>query len=425
VKTYFKSFWVISVILSIIFATACSADTSSDSDSDDGAREVNILYVGEPQFWLDQADEFEEATGIKVNYESIPFTQLHDAMFTSFSGGGSNYDVIHVRDDWAAEFASQGFLEPLDEYITDEMKEKFSPYAFEALSYKGKSYGIPRYMWLWQFYYNKEMLAQAGYDKAPKTWDELAEMAKTVQEKVEGVGGYAEPYGQNFAATPFIVHLRANGGEFWDYDKDAPTFNTSEGIKALQFMKDMNLQLKALSPLSFEFTGTGPMSDAFVQGRFAMNMNTPHTFPMSNDEKLSKVVGDIEVSLIPGASQKSAGYAETGGLAIPSSAENKDEAFEFIEFVTSFDQQKKMAIEAGRIPADKEALTDPEVLEAHPHFKTVAEQIEYPFGMFKHEKATEITNAVSRYITEAVTGDKTAEEALKEAEDAVLKIINR
>jgi len=422
-KNGFKLFLTVFSIFVFLLA-GCSSSSESSGGSED-EREVNILYIGDPEFWENQAKEFEEETGIEVNYESVPFGQLHDNMFTVFSGGSSDYDVVHVRDDWATEFASMGFLEPLDEYVTEELKSEFPESSFEALSHDGSLYGFPRYTWLWQYYYNKDVFTQAGIENVPETWDELVETSKIIQEEVDGMYGYAEAYGQRFAVTPFIVHLRAEGGQFWDYEKDLPKFNSSEGVNALQFMQDMNLKHKVLHPLSFEFSGTGPLAEVFAQGQFAMSVATPNIPLMSNDPAISKVTGQIEAALIPGSADKSAGYAETGGMAIPANSKNKDEAFEFIKFATSAEQEKKMALETGNIPLNLTALNDSEVIEKYPHFGFVDEQLKYTKGLFKHEKTTEIQDEVARFVVEAVNGKKSPEDALKEAEESVLKILNK
>ncbi|MCR8632640.1 ABC transporter substrate-binding protein [Paenibacillus radicis (ex Xue et al. 2023)] len=412
--------------LSISMLAGCGAAAGNKESGAGQAKsenkEITVLYLDEP-FWKAQNEEFTKATGIKVKYETVPFTQLHDKVVTSFTGGSSDYDVIHVRDDWATEFASKGIIDSLDKNITDDMKKRLNPQSLEAMSYKGQTYAVPRYVWLWQFYYNKKLLQDAGYNEAPKTWDELIEMSKKIGK--DKVSAYAESWGTKYSYSSFIVHMRANGGEFWNYQTDRPSFNTPEGLAALQLMVDMNLKHKIMSPMSKEFNGSSPMAEVFTQGAVAMNMNTPQTYPLSNDREKSRIVDQVGVALIPGGKVKTASYGESGGLAIPASSKKKELAWEYIKFVSSMDQQKKMALATGKIPTDSEALTDKEVQSKYPHFSIIPEQVKYPFGLFRHEKATLITDELSQHLLAAVLGKVTAEQALKDAEQKILQILSK
>ncbi|WP_028547991.1 ABC transporter substrate-binding protein [Paenibacillus sp. UNC451MF] len=406
------------VSASLLAGCGAPADQGSKAGgASEDNKEITVLYLDEP-FWKQQNEEFTKATGIKVNYETVPFMQLHDKVFVSFTAGSSEYDVVHVRDDWATEFASKGFLEPLDSYVTEDMKKRLNPQTMEAMAYKGKQYAIPRYVWLWQFYYNKTLIPEA-----PKTWDELITAAQKI--KADKVSPYAESLGGTISYSSFIVHLRSNGGEFWDYQNDRPTFNTPEGIAALQLMTDMNLKYNIMSPQSKEFSSSGAMAEVLTQGTIAMNMNTPQTLPMSNDKEKSKVVGQLGVALIPGSKLKTASYGETGGLAIPASSKKKEWAMEYIKFVTNADQQKKMSLANGKIPSDSEVVKDAELQAKYPQYSLLPEQMQYPFGLFRHEQATKITDELSRNILAAVMGKVTPEQALKDAEQKILAMIGK
>ena len=57
------------------------------------------------------------------------------------------------------------------------------PGAAKVLSYKNGVYGIPWSLAQKGLFYNLEMMKQAGYNEPPKTWDELIEMSKTMQDQ--------------------------------------------------------------------------------------------------------------------------------------------------------------------------------------------------------------------------------------------------
>lgn len=376
-------------------------------------REITIAFDS-PQFWKDQAAAFTEATGIKVNYEDVPFPQLHDRYLAAFVGGSSDYDVVHLRDDWVAEFGSKGFLEPITDRITPEMREEFIPNGFDYLSYDGQVYGVPRYLWLWQFYFNTDFVQEA-----PKTWDDVLTLAE--QHTGDGTYGYIMTLGSTLSINHFTIHLRARGGEL--FDGRQPTFNTPEGREALQEMLAF-IEKEVTDPASFELTATGNTMDIFNQGSIAMMLNTPQVFASANDPEKSKIVGKVKVALVPGATLPSASYSETGAIGIPAASKNKDLAWEFVKFVTTAEQQKQMALVLGRIPARPDVLNDPEVLEKYPNFQVVAEQSQYKMGMsVTLPESSEVNRVLSNELVAALRGSKSVEDALADAEEGVRRIV--
>lgn len=416
---------MVMILSSLLVACAPTEEPTGEIEKD----EISILYIDDPTWWSEQAMRFTDDTGIEVNWEGVPFDKFHDKMFTSFAAGDYPWDVIHVRDDWVAEFGSRGFLLPLDDYITPEFKSLFPEDAWDNLSYDGHIYGVPRYFWLYQFYYNKDILAEAGYEDSPQTWDEVAEIATAITSDTDGDGeidrwGYCETWGENFVFNPFIIHLHGAGGKLFD-DAGNPTFNSEAGVQALTWMVEM-ANTDSFCPSAFEMMTTGVVTELFLQGQVAMIPCTPQVYGMAADPAKSKLsVEQIGVSLMPGDAIVSGTVAETGGIGIPVNAENPDDAWEYIKFVTSYEEQKRMAMEPGNVPALIEALEDPEIKEKQPNFYYIEDQMQYPFGTVAHPRAQEVIGAISRNIIEALHGNTTPEAALEKANQEVLDIINQ
>ncbi len=268
-----------------------STPAAEVSQGEAGSGEISVLYLDDPTFWSEQAQRFTEASGIKVNWEGVPFLQLHDKMLTALATGDSPWDAIHVRDDYVAEFASRGFLLPLDDLITPEMKAQSPEQAWENLSWDGHIYGIPRYFWVWQFYYNTDILSSAGITEVPTTWDEVAQAAEAITADTDGDGeidrwGYCEPWGENFASYPFLIHLRAAGGDVFDADGN-PIFNSEAGVKALTWMVEY-AKTDNYCPSAFEndhvpmvlliFRGNG----IWLKSRFPITKSDPFTYSARN-----------------------------------------------------------------------------------------------------------------------------------------------
>jgi multiple sugar transport system substrate-binding protein len=404
---------------SISALAGCTAGTPVPTPTV-GKRKLAMAYDA-VQFWDDQSKEFTQKTGIEFKYEAIPFPQLHDKYLASFMSGGKEYDVVHVRDDYVAEWGPKGFLEPLDSRLTDALRNEHVPTSFSYLTNGGKTYGVPRYLWLWQFYYNTALFQAAGIKDPPATWAEFREIAKKLTKPP--VYGAILTLGATMPVNVFTMRIRAEGGEFMK--AGMPTFNSPEGVTALTDLLNI-IKDGSVDPSSFELTTTGAMTDIFTQGRAGMTVSTPPTLAMAADPAKSLVVGKVQISLIPGSKLKSAGYSELGGIAITSTSADKDAAWEFVKFVTSADQQKKMALAIGRIPTLPALLNDPEVQKKYSAAAIAGEQMKYPSGMaIVVPQQAEINTAVANELTAALRGQKPVQTALSDAEKATLKILGK
>ena len=125
--------------------TAGSGSTGSagnnSSGTNTGKRVVNVCSWGE---YIDTSliDEFEEKTGIEVNYQTA---ESNEALYSTLALGGANYDVIVPSDYMISQLLEEGMLQELD-YSKIPNFEKIDP-RFRNLSYDPENlYTVP-YTW--------------------------------------------------------------------------------------------------------------------------------------------------------------------------------------------------------------------------------------------------------------------------------------
>ncbi|MCL4675830.1 MAG: extracellular solute-binding protein, partial [Pararhodobacter sp.] len=65
-------------------------------------QEVNVLSVQASQFAAHEkrVAEFEELTGIKVNYVYVPFVALRERLTAEMVGASDDFDIATVMDVW-------------------------------------------------------------------------------------------------------------------------------------------------------------------------------------------------------------------------------------------------------------------------------------------------------------------------------------
>jgi multiple sugar transport system substrate-binding protein len=121
--------------------------------------------------------EFEEATGIKVNVEVMPYENSREKQVLDFTGGTGLYDIVLVDVVWIGEFAASGWVAPMSKFIDNAALSDpainlpgFFPILLESFgSWDGVVYGLPFDNYSGLMYYNKKMLADAGLEAPPAT----------------------------------------------------------------------------------------------------------------------------------------------------------------------------------------------------------------------------------------------------------------
>lgn len=381
-----------------------------------------IFPYDDPPWWRSQARKFEEKTGIKVDYQVVPFPQLFTKYQTALLGG-ERLDVIHVHDLWCATFGSMGLLLPLESKVTKEMTDSYPVGLLDKLSLAGHIiYAIPLYLWVTQFYYRRDIFEKQGL-KVPQTFEEMRRMCKELQ-GVEGkdVYPFLNALGGSASTSMYSIILRGEGGEILTGGK--PSFNNEVGITALEEMVGF-VKEGSVDPSSFTLNTGTLINDPFAQGKAIMVFGPPPTFTICNDPNKSRVVGKIGYDLMPGGSkQRSATVHETGGRAIPVTSGDPTSAWEYIKFINQPEELVDMAVSLGRIPASLAALNDQRVQQLYPVVKLVPEQLKYPSGMaVVHPKGVEIGKTLADEIVAACQSAKTVKQALTDAEANINKIL--
>lgn len=173
------------LIVGALVISACSAGTGG-SDSD----QTTISYLS----WETQEvmtpiiDAFEEAhPEISVDVAYAPPVQEYITALQTRLLSGTAPDVFMmaaenktrlIEGDFALDLADEDFTEKLPEFNR------------ETYGRDGAVYGLSLASWGAGVMYNKDLLAQVGYDSPPETWDEFLELCEELQ--AEGIAPFYE-----------------------------------------------------------------------------------------------------------------------------------------------------------------------------------------------------------------------------------------
>lgn len=176
---------------------------------------------------------------VEIKYEAVPFGEYFKKVQVSHLSGDAP-DIYHVYSLWGVQLSRSGVIAEAPQNIQDFVKKEYTPAAVAGATFDGKLWGIPTEIDNYQLYYNKKLLADAGYKAPPATWNELYTMAKkTTKLNADGtidVAGISFMKGWESAYThPFVALLLTNGGRFLSDDGKKAAFNSPEGVGALEF----------------------------------------------------------------------------------------------------------------------------------------------------------------------------------------------
>ena len=171
--------------------SANNADSDSDAvktiDSSKATGDLTIWAMGnEGDLLGDFVKGFEkENPDVKVKVTAIPWSSAHDKLQTAIAAGNGP-DLAQMGTTWMADFSNSFSTVPDNLDMSD-----FSDGSRDTGQVDGKQLGVPWYIDTRVLYYRTDIAEMAGWNKAPKTWNELKQMAKDMQ-KVDGV-----KYGMN------------------------------------------------------------------------------------------------------------------------------------------------------------------------------------------------------------------------------------
>jgi len=301
------------------------------------------------------AADFEKATGIKVDLQTLAWDDIRPKLVTGLIAGTPPADVTEFDWSWTGQFGAAGWYEDLTPLVDAEMVKDIPTASIFTVD--GKLLGIPYTNDFRILIANKDHLAKAGITKMPATIDELVADAKLIKEK--GIVDY--PLGvplspSEGAATLWYLLTFAHGGELFDKDWK-PLFTTpdSAGYKALAFEVDM-LKQGLIDPASTGLKDTD-VHQMFADGKVTFDLGVgPGYIGTFEDKTKSKVAGNTQVGLVPTVSGKTVSYGLPEALAIPTSSEHKEAALAFVKWMTSQEEETKLFDEVGMFPTRNSAF---------------------------------------------------------------------
>ena len=327
----------------------------------------------QPEVWNRLIKDFQRTNpAIRVKSQVGPHssTQYHAIVTQRLKNKDTHMDVFFMDVIWPPEFANAGWCMDLTPLFPVNDQEKFLQGPIAANTYKEKSYGVPCYLGAGLFYFRKDLLHEYHF-QPPKTWQEMLDQGRTIieGEKEDSLYIYSAQFKQyEGLVCDMLEFIWSNGGSVIDQKTGRLTLDHPYVINAVSFVRDRIIGKAApKGVINYE----EPESlDFFVQGKAVFHRNWPYAWSVANNPQKSKIAGKVGVGRLPAFS----GYDSASALGGWQFGINKlsrypQEAWRFVQYMTSHRAQKILALDSGLAPTRISVYNDPDVQKEMPHLK--------------------------------------------------------
>jgi multiple sugar transport system substrate-binding protein len=338
-----------------------------------------------------QISEFEEITGINVDFQAVSFTEMSNRIVSSATADQPGLDIAYTEQDSAAAFAANDWLINHTQFRNQNENlawpgfeiDDFVPFAENfRFSPDSSFYAYPMESFLKILIYREDIYANEEISSAfqdehgeefsvPSTPDEYMRAAQFIHENSEDilgtqiaghaaqVQGITGPYAM--VETYLPIHRVYNWGINQD-DLTAlvsrnGTMNSQNAIDALNWYRDL---LDYAPDGVRSYTWSGP-PDAIIAGDAAQGTVYSENLGNMVSGDLAYEPSDLGVALPPVREavlqdarndEGYVGYFDGGGYGVMNASNRKEPAYLLLQWLLRPESQRGLAEEVGAITRD-------------------------------------------------------------------------
>ncbi len=400
--------------------------------------------------WAEQvAKDFEAKTGNKIQIVKMDLPTMYEKEVLDMVGGTGAYDLITWNVSWKAEWANNGYLLALDDYVKNSDPNELdfgdiTPILVKTGGYwGGKLYGLPYYTYTQGMFYRCDLFEDPGEMAAfqtkygykldiPTTYQQMADEAEFFRRKpgetLKGQTLDKDFYGIGVMAGRFTNLFDEINMIAWGTGGDVISDDGTPGVNKKPYVDALDYYVNKLVPNAPPGSLTGSYDFVVSQlnsGLIAM------TGPFYLDQWANAVKTETQIpgSEICAAPNPSGGRVWAGAfnLGIPKASKHPDQAWEFLKYITGKDAQRSFAAGGGSAIRDS-IMTDKEFYTSHRdtagHFPVVyqintwADQCWFT-NMIYVPQVGKIYEEAPAWLSAAVTKQQTPQEAMDGYAEAI------
>lgn len=417
-KSFFKAAVAVaaSAVMVISMSSCGRSASSADSDPDavkaiDSSKATGSLTIwamgNEGDLLGDFVKGFEkENPDVKVKVTAIPWSSAHDKLQTAIAAGNGP-DLAQMGTTWMADFSNSFSTVPDNLDMSD-----FSNGSKAAGQVDGKQLGVPWYIDTRVLYYRTDIAEMAGWSRAPKTWDELKQMAKDMQ-KVDGVkyGMNLNPSGTDaFLGTlPFSYSA---GASLTNKEQTKWTFEDTGIKKGLNFTT--SLYRDGVADVNADVSPGADIAN-FVSGDTPMMLQGPTAVSQINElggDGFESKYATVVLPSMDGSSGPATSFVGGCDLVTFKDSKNKQSAWKFIQWASKPETQAKWYEKSSDLPASQKAWDD-DALSDNDKLAAFGDQLKNTMAPPALSTWSQVSSAADRILEQMNKGQVSVDEGLK------------
>jgi trehalose/maltose transport system substrate-binding protein len=318
----------------------------------------------------------------------------------------------------------------MKKYFKEDEIKQFFPRIIENNTVGGRLVSAPCFTDAGILYYRTDLLEKYGYKEPPKTWEELTEMAKKIQdgERAARKGDFQGFVFQGKASESVTCNALEwiysfDGGSIVEPDKKV-TINNPNAIKALDTAKGW---VGTISPKGVTTYGEEEARNVWQAGNAAFMRNWPYAYVLGNDPK-SAIAGKFATTVLPkgGANGKNAACLGGWQLMVSAYSKSPDAAADLVHFLTSQETQKGRAVDLSLLPTLPALYSDPDVLAKNAWFKSLLDVLTNAVARpstVTGADYNQLSTAFFQNVNKVLTGGETPQNAVSQVERVAKRIV--
>jgi trehalose/maltose transport system substrate-binding protein len=340
-------------------------------------RAVTIGFAGSSEFGdagrvtRRLVDEWASKTGNRVVYVAKPnqYSTAFGEFLVDWAAHTSDIDIYSIDTTWQATAAPHAI--DLKKYFSAEEISPFFPQVIKNNIVDGKLVSIPTSVDVGLLYYRTDLLKKYGFSHPPETWDELTEMARTIQGG-ERAAGDPDFYGYLWQGKDEGVAVNALE---WIFSYGGGTIVEPDGVvsinnpRAIAALNRAGEWLGTISPLGTLTYAEEDCRNIFQDGHTVFMRNWPYVYVLA-DKPASRTSGKFSITVLPkgGASGTHAGALGGWSLMVSKYSKHPEVAADLVKYFSSAAVEKDVALELCGMPSRPALYEDKDIQNKFPWF---------------------------------------------------------
>jgi multiple sugar transport system substrate-binding protein len=384
---------------------------------------IHVLAVGDPAVmaYVNGKDSiinrWEKQNNVGVDFQILPWQDYYPKLISELENTETVFDIVMVAGHfWKADFVTKGYLEPLDGYFSaappDYDSNDILQSVRDEMSINHHQYLIPSFSDGHLIFYQKDLIHDYFGISVPSvvSVSELFEWVQKIHGKRKNVAGIALKAHESEIMLDWLPYLRQEGTDL--FDDGLPSFNNEKGIRALE----KYVKLKGFAPQDTANYGNEEIKICIQEGKCA--------FAVSWGGQAGEIMRGIQNREQIGYTTFERPWNVTWSFAVPSHSSQKELAMRLLFYLSSKAIDQETGCYAGS-PVRYSSYDSPKVKAECPWYGAQLAMLKNAKPLPDIQNSGTLFGFVYHFVHQCFIGELSPAEALRKAEEEILKTLNR